>query len=84
MAINKDIVRNKGIKIPAKYHFLIKCLLNLKDILPESHHRQLSFLRIWICSSQRQSIWPLKVHSGREYPPTEMLKSVYKEFWNIH
>lgn len=31
MAIDKD-VRNKAIEILAKYHFLIKCLLNLNDI----------------------------------------------------
>lgn len=32
MAIDKGVVRNKGTEIPAKYHFLIKCLLNLNDI----------------------------------------------------
>lgn len=38
MATEKEVGRNKGMKIPAKCHFLIKCVLQLNDFAPESHH----------------------------------------------
>lgn len=33
MAVSKDVMRNKEMKILAKY-ILIKCLMNLNDITP--------------------------------------------------
>lgn len=78
MALDKDVVRNKGIKIPAKY-FLIKCLLTLNDFEPSLtiiiYHSKVSG---FVLSKDRTfGGWKL---SGRKYPHRDAEASLQRIF----